>query len=156
MKREQGYTLIEMMVAITLVIMLGSLGLYGWRAWQQRERLWQTAWQVRDYLFLLRDDANWHNRDHKLRVYRDGRGWCLLSSAAENLFCPAAGRFTFRPPWPEVELVEMTSSLGFYGLRNTAWAGRIRLRSAAGEWWLLVSDWGRIRLCERAADKACR
>ena len=43
MNREQGYTLIETLIALTLVLILGASGLYGWRSWQQEQRLWQTA-----------------------------------------------------------------------------------------------------------------
>ena len=48
---------------------------------------------------------------------------------------------------------------GFYGLRNTAWAGHIRLQSAAGGWNIIVSHWGasacvaarrRHRVCKTA------
>ena len=38
-----------------------------------------------------------------------------------------------------------------FGLRNTAWAGSIMLASAAGSWSIVVSGWGRVRLCEEAA-----
>ncbi|HBM1405832.1 TPA: hypothetical protein LUI38_000613, partial [Salmonella enterica subsp. enterica] len=47
-------------------------------------------------------------------------------------------------------------SLAFFGLRNTAWAGHIVLKNAAGEWRLVVSSWGRIRLCERNEAATCQ
>lgn len=41
----------------------------------------------------------------------------------------------------------MTAGIGFYGLRNSAWAGHILLQSDGGAWRIVVSNWGRIRLC---------
>lgn len=68
MNREHGYTLMETTVTLTLMMILSVGGLYGWQRWQQQQRLWQTAVQVRDFLLFLRDDANAYNRDRVLRV----------------------------------------------------------------------------------------
>ena len=59
MKKQHGYTLLETLIAMLIVAALGASGLYGWQRWQQQQRLWQTACQVRDYLLQLREDANW-------------------------------------------------------------------------------------------------
>lgn len=73
MKTQRGYTLIETLVAMLILVMLSASGLYGWQYWQQSQRLWQTASRARDYLLYLREDANWHNRDHSISVIREGR-----------------------------------------------------------------------------------
>lgn len=62
----------------------------------------------------------------------------------------------FTPDWRDVVLADITPSLAFFGLRNTAWAGHIVLKNAAGEWRLVVSSWGRIRLCERNEAATCQ
>ncbi|EHD8709257.1 prepilin peptidase-dependent protein [Escherichia coli] len=87
MKTQRGYTLIETLVAMLILVMLSTSGLYGWQYWQQSQRLWQTASQARDYLLYLREDANWHNRDHSISVIREGTLWCLVSSAAGANTC---------------------------------------------------------------------
>lgn len=87
MNREHGYTLMETTVTLTLMMILSVGGLYGWQRWQQQQRLWQTAVQVRDFLLFLRDDANAYNRDRVLRVGQDEVGWCL-SAEGRGLTAP--------------------------------------------------------------------
>lgn len=156
MKREQGYTLIEMMVALSLMCILSAGGLYGWQSWQQQQRLWQTAVQVRDYLIMLRNDANWHRRDRLPHLELTGQGWCLNAVSPELTGCTPQNVYVLNPQWPEVTLSEMTPAVGFYGLRNTAWPGHLTLKSAAGSWTLIISGWGRIRLCKGSSNEACQ
>lgn len=157
MKRnEQGYSLTEMMLVMTIVAALSAGGLYGWQRWQQQQRLWQTACQVRDFFEQLREDANWHNRDHKLWLKREGGSWCLGSEAAKEKICRAGAKGQIVPRWPEAEVTEITPGLGFYGQRNTAWPGHLLLRSPAGEWRIIISVWGRIRLCPGGGSHSCQ
>jgi len=148
MNIEQGYTLIETLVAVSLAIILSASGLYGWQSWQQQQRLWQTASQLRDYLLFLRNDANWHNRDRLITVHRDTQRWCLVAALPEPEGCPVNNPWVFLPPWPDVSLASITPSIGFFGLRNTAWAGSMTVENSAGRWAVIVSGWGRIRLCQ--------
>ncbi|HBU8850262.1 MULTISPECIES: prepilin peptidase-dependent protein [Citrobacter] len=156
MKKQQGYTLIEMLVAMLIIVSLSATGLYGWQRWQQQQRLWQTTCELRDYLLQLREDANWHNRDHTIAVIREEERECLVSSLAQQTTCLPRSALVFTPRWHDIAIAEITPSLAFFGLRNTAWAGHIRLKNPAGEWRLVVSPWGRIRLCERDNTEACR
>ena len=154
MKKENGFTLIETLVAVSLIVILSASGLYGWDSWQRQQRLWQTASQVRDYLVFLRNNANRHNRDHQVTLQRIGGRDCLVSSVMKS--CEKGSPFVLMPLWPEVTVSELTPSLGFYGLRDTAWAGRIRVQSRAGEWLIIVSNGGRIRMCKSSGDGSCQ
>jgi prepilin peptidase dependent protein A len=110
---------------------------YGWQSWQQQQRLWQTASQVRDYLVLLRDDANWHNRNRLVKVGQRGGGWCL--SAEEHLRSVRQQRLYAAPALAGSGAQPYHAGIRFYGLRNSAWAGHIRLQSAGGSWNIIVS-----------------
>ncbi|QGU16632.1 prepilin peptidase-dependent protein [Leclercia sp. 119287] len=154
MKTQQGFTLMEMPIAISLIVTLSATGLYGWRRWQQQQQLWQTARQVRDYLVVLRNDAWRNNRDHIVTLQRAGKQWCLLKTGIPA--CQADNAFVLTPQWSDIQVTELTPALGFYGLRDTAWAGRVRLQSQAGEWLILISAWGRIRMCNGKGEFACR
>ena len=150
-EREQGYTLIETLVALTLVLILSATGLYGWQRWQQSQRLWQTASELRGYLMAMRSDANWHNRDRLFRLHRYENGWCVVADEAVLAGCPTGNPAIFRPMWAGVDVSHITPNLAFFGLRNTAWAGNVTLVSDAGRWTVVISNGGRVRLCEGGA-----
>ncbi|EPN9528624.1 prepilin peptidase-dependent protein [Cronobacter malonaticus] len=154
-RKQQGYSLIEVMVVLVIVISMSVAGVYGWQRWQNQQRLWQTAQQTRDFLEALREETNWRNVDHKLWLNRGSQGWCLGTQASGEQTCNKGSKNQFLPPWPEVEIVEITPGLAFFGLRNTAWPGHIILRSPAGEWRIIISAWGRIRLCEPGEGTSC-
>lgn len=154
-RKQQGFSLVEMMVAMAIVLILSAGGFTAWQRWQAQQRLIQTVHQLRSYLTLLRNDANWHNRERQVRVKRDGERWCLTSDAAGSQGCGSGGTTDFMPQWREIRLVEITEGLAFFGLRNSAWPGHIRICNAAGEWRVLTSVWGRIRIVETPGETTC-
>lgn len=90
---------------------------------------------MRDYLVLLRDDANWHNRERVISVGQSPTGWCLSASGVEA-DCHAKTPFTLQPLWPGITLRHLTAGIGFYGLRNSA-SGRLY---PAAKRWRSVAD----------------
>ena len=153
--KQQGFSLIEMMVVMIIVAVLGAGGLFGWQQWQQQQRLWITTQHVRNLLEELRSDANWHNRDHLLVVKRTEKMWCLTSKLVEDSECHSDKRWRLNQPFTDVDITEITPGMGFYGLRNTAWPGHIMLQSMAGKWRVVLSAQGRVRVCEVIGSNKC-
>lgn len=142
----------ETLIALTLLAILSASGLYGWQRWQQHQHLWQSGIAVRDYLLWLRSDASAHNRAYQILQADDEQGACLTVVST----CEQNDPRVLRLAWPEVSVDEVTPALGFYGLRDTAWGGHIRLKSPAGRVVAVVSGWGRIRLCQTAEATSCQ
>ncbi|MEX5412016.1 prepilin peptidase-dependent protein [Atlantibacter hermannii] len=153
--RTRGFTLMEMMVVMVIVTALAGAGIYSWRDWKQQQQLREAALQVRDFLTFLREDANWHNRDHLLWTHQRGEAWCMGSKTEEQATCEQRSPWQIAITASDVQLTEITPGLGFFGLRNTAWPGHIRLRNDSGEWKIIVSAWGRIRACNISREAAC-
>lgn len=136
MKTQRGYTLIETLVAMLILVMLSASGLYGWQYWQQSQRLWQTA-SGRGTICSIYVKMPTGITATTVSVLSGGTLWCLVSSVAGANTCHGSSPLVFVPRWPEVEMSDLTPSLAFFGLRNTAWAGHIRFKTqrASGGWW---------------------
>lgn len=154
-RKEHGFSLTEVLLVMMIIVTLSVSGLYGWQQWQQQQRLRLTLQQIRNYLEQLRADANWHNKDRLLSLQRSGSGWCLTYQHDSPRPCYRSGQWRLAQPFADVEIIEMTAGLGFYGLRNTAWPGHITLRNPGGEWQVIVSQWGRIRACKTGEAIKC-
>lgn len=153
-KKQRGLTTLELLIVMAIMAMAGSAGAWQWHTWQQRHYLLQSATQLRAFLMKWRDNANWRNTDIHFHVVREGTQWCLTAGPPADGNCRVQSGRIWAAQWPGIELAEMTDGLGFYGVRNTARAGRFVLRSQAGEWHIIVSAWGRVRLCQ-AGEKQC-
>ncbi|MBU4680657.1 prepilin peptidase-dependent protein [Cedecea davisae] len=154
-RTQSGFSLVEMMVVMAIIAVLSAGGFHGWQQWQQRQHLWQTAQQLRHFLAHLRNDANWHNRTHLIKLEQNGESWNLTSSQRLAGRAEDDVRLQFSPEFKGISVEDISSGLGFYGVRNTAWPGHIVLTSAAGKWKVTLSVWGRTRLCEVAEGKPC-
>lgn len=150
-----GFSLIEMMVVIVIIAILSSGGLYGFQCWQQHHRLWQTTQQLSQFLHHLRSEASGHNRDHILTYAQHQKRWCLASHQHSGKPCVATSQWQFIPRFKDVSMVEMTHGLGFYGVMNTARPGHIILANSAGKRKIIISVWGRIRICTVMENTSC-
>lgn len=149
MKRKQrGFSLAEVMLVMVMTGILSVGGITGWQKWRQQQRLWESVQQVRLFFEQQRSEANWKNTDHLFAITRPDSRWRLSSSGRGSGVAESESSLQLIQPFSDVDLVDMTPGLGFYGRRNTARPGHVTLRSPAGEWRVILSVWGRIRLCK--------
>lgn len=145
---DAGFTLSELLIALTLIALLSAGGIQGWAAYQQAVRLEQQTQLV--MLFLQRAQANayWYNDTRTVRVIQAGEAWCLREGTENWLSCHGGTGGRLLPSAHDVRIAAMAHpTVTFYGLRNTAQAGHLVLENGAGRLRIVISIWGRIRLC---------
>ncbi|MCG8707256.1 prepilin peptidase-dependent protein [Brenneria sp. 4F2] len=156
-EQSRGFTLLELLVVMTIVALLAGGSLGAWRGYQQALRLEQGAQQLLYFLSRVQARAYWHNETRTVRLMRQGEYWCMDSAAgdergalgcfARNGCCDDDG-LQFTRMSKALSLVESTGDvLTFYGVRNAAQAGHITLSNPAGRVRLVISVRGRMRLC---------
>ena len=145
--KQQGMSLVEILLVIMLIALCSMWGLHGWQGYQQALRLEQNAQRLRLYLVGLQTQANLYNRSIILWVIGGEQGCVGYSALPEN--CASSGvlpRFVVSEP--DMEVLDFTDKvMGFYGIRNAAQAGHLTLINSAGSIRLVLSARGRIRLC---------
>jgi len=149
MKKEtdQGFTLPELLFVLVIVGILSLGALQGWKSWQQRQQLRETAQQLQGFLQRLRAQANWQNQDRALWLIPGERG-CLGSGPKPDGGCAHGGRWRFVAPYPGVSLIALRGEPGFYGRRNMAKAGSLEFGNGSARLRLIISARARIRLCQ--------
>ncbi|MEQ4529798.1 MAG: prepilin-type N-terminal cleavage/methylation domain-containing protein [Mixta sp.] len=151
MKRNrcEGFTLPELMLVLAIVSLLSIAALRGWQSWQQHQRMDETARRLQQFLHGVRAWANWHNSDQPLWLLAGDR-WCLGSGEVPVTSCRAGRRLQLLAPHPQVQIIEIEGTPGFYGKRNVAKAGHIIFGEGDLRWRMIISARGRIRLCQVA------
>ncbi|QHM72270.1 prepilin-type N-terminal cleavage/methylation domain-containing protein [Mixta intestinalis] len=149
MKKDkfQGFTLLEVLITLTIVGLLSIAALTGWQQWQQQQRMRDTALQLQQFLHSMRVWAGWHNQDRPLWLLAGDR-WCLGSGAVPPSGCRAGQRMQLLAPHSQVHIFAIEGKPGFYGRRNVARAGHILFGEGTLRWRIIISARGRIRLCK--------
>jgi len=144
--KEQGMTLIEIMMVLGLIALCSLWMIRGWQGYQQALKLEQSVQQLRLYLTALQAYANWHNSTAVLWII-DGPGGCV-GSETPAISCHHAGENSFKLPDEKIAVSHYSEkNMGFYGRRNAALAGHITLKNTAGAIRVVLSARGRLRLC---------
>lgn len=146
---QQGYTLVEMMLALTLASMLALSGGLAWRHYQHHAQLDRAARQVADFLQRVQYRAAWGNHHYRIRV-QTGQAWSLVvSEDAHSRHGPrAAMAVRWQAPAADIRLdISAPGYLTLAGLRNTATPAHLTLSNPAGSIKIILSGKGRIRIC---------
>ncbi|GKW16163.1 prepilin peptidase-dependent protein A [Pectobacterium carotovorum subsp. carotovorum] len=153
-KQQRGFTLLELLVVLTIVALMAGGGLHGWIQYQQAIRLEQSAQQLLDFLSRVQANAYWHNETRTAKLIQQGERWCMVAGQNEKQTeetCRENHPGQFVRLTQDVVLATFTSNVfTFFGLRNAAQAGHISLSNAAGQVRLIISVRGRMRLCSES------
>ncbi|MCW2479928.1 prepilin peptidase-dependent protein [Candidatus Symbiopectobacterium sp. NZEC135] len=145
---DAGFSLPELLVALTLIALLSAGGIQGWTAYQQAVRLEHQTQLVMLFLQRVQANAYWYNDTRTVSVIQTGEVWCLREGTGASLSCYAGTGGRLLPSVRDVRIAAMARpTVTFYGLRNTAQAGHLVLENGAGRLRIVISIWGRIRLC---------
>ncbi|QQK73202.1 prepilin peptidase-dependent protein [Pectobacterium versatile] len=153
-RQQRGFTLLELLVVLTIVALMAGGGLHGWIQYQQAIRLEQSAQQLLDFLSRVQANAYWHNETRTAKLIPQGELWCMVAGQNEKQAEDTCrenhpGQFVRRTQ--DVVLAKFTSNVfTFFGLRNAAQAGHISLSNSAGQLRLIISVRGRMRLCSES------
>ncbi|MDC9821244.1 prepilin peptidase-dependent protein [Pectobacterium polonicum] len=153
-RQPRGFTLLELLVVLTIVALMAGGGLHGWIQYQQAIRLEQSAQQLLDFLSRVQANAYWHNETQTVKLQQQGMLWCIVIGQGEKQVedvCRENHPRQFVRRSQDVVLATFTSNVfTFFGLRNAAQAGHISLSNAAGQLRLVISVRGRMRLCSES------
>ncbi|MFJ5330683.1 prepilin peptidase-dependent protein [Pectobacterium versatile] len=152
--QQRGFTLLELLVVLTIVVLMAGGGLHGWIQYQQAIRLEQSAQQLLDFLSRVQANAYWHNETRTAKLIPQGELWCMVAGQNEKQAedtCRENHPRQFVRRTQDVVLAKFTSNVfTFFGLRNAAQAGHISLSNSAGQLRLIISVRGRMRLCSES------
>ncbi|MDE9516772.1 prepilin peptidase-dependent protein [Xenorhabdus bovienii] len=144
---QSGFTLPELLIAMTLISMSLSWGLYHWGQYQNRLRLQSAVQNVLSFMERQQGLANYMNQERTLWLVI-GQTWCLISSVSRISDCHEGEGERVNSPYDDVFLASATSDrVDFYGVRNTAMPASFVLANSAGEISVVISGRGRIRTC---------
>ncbi|WJV67946.1 prepilin peptidase-dependent protein [Pectobacteriaceae bacterium CE70] len=147
---QQGFTLPELLMVMTIVGLLAGGGLHSWLGYRQALILEQGARQLLSFIARIQANAYWHNETYSVWIKQSGDRWCV-GSGPEMPVCPPDSSKYYTRSAEHIDLAETTADqFLFYGFRNTAQSGHLTLSNPAGRVRLVISVRGRLRLCSES------
>lgn len=166
--QARGVTLVELLVVIACLAILLPAGFSGYASWQQQRQLEQLVQQVHSDILRARQSVLMRQTVSPLTIrFFPGEQWCYRITdqrAASCTGCAADCGVSGGIPlphgrdsqdWPGIQLTEVAlpgQTLGFDARRGGMTAGSLRFSSPAGNRRLVMSGYGRIRVCGGATE----
>lgn len=139
----RGYTLLEVMLVCGLLALLAAAALPFWLPRRDQQQILAESLRLQAYLLTLREQAFRSNGVRHILLRRGSGEACLVGQPQDDCRTVAA----FVPIAPLRLEAQMSSDAGFYGVRNTARPGHIRLSDERRAVRVIWSAQGRVRLC---------
>ncbi|MCO6524431.1 MAG: prepilin-type N-terminal cleavage/methylation domain-containing protein [Candidatus Schmidhempelia sp.] len=151
-RHSQGFTLIELVVAMGVFAIISTTGITYWQNIKQRTELKTTTLLLSRFIYQIAAEANWQNKNMTVWLIKQELSWCI--KATEDNFPPSdcdLASLSFRPMSSSVQATGLTEEnpILFYGKRGMAQAGTIQLSNNQGITKIIVSWRGRIRYCSQ-------
>ncbi|PHM72134.1 prepilin peptidase-dependent protein [Xenorhabdus kozodoii] len=150
---HNGFTLLELMIAMLIISISLSWGLYHWGKYQNRLHLQSAVHNVLSFMERQQALASYLNQNRTLWLII-GQPWCLVSSVTQITACDEGdGERVYSPHEAVFLSFSTTDHIDFYGIRNTALPASFTLVNPAGDINIILSGRGRIRTCSNTLSQ---
>lgn len=147
-EKQMGFSLLEMMIVISLIALLFSFGSYQFIAYLERQKLLQTAQQLSQFLHVVQFNANIQNKTFKLQLRDESNALCLMAFVAKSYVNECKDQLHYLiEKKNNVKLIYPEKEIAFYGHRNRAQGGTISVMNRIGSISIIISRDGRLRFC---------
>ncbi len=155
-----GFSLLELLVVLVIMTLTANIITYSISQHHQHQALQNASLNVMRFLINVQAQANWYNQSYIIHIEKIKNYWqitAMLFSHQQGR--ETIGKVTRRSAYlneKELQRLDYTtiSPIIFYGRRNMASTGHIRLSNSIGEIQIIVSARGRIRRCFRSRQGA--
>ena len=164
----RGLTLVELLVVIACLAILLPAGFSGYASWQQQRRLEHVVQQVHSDILRVRQLVLMRQATSPLTIrFFPGEKWCYRLTDQRASSCTdceadcgiaesdASWHGRDSRAWPGIQLTEVAlpgQTLGFDARRGGMTAGSLRFSASVGSRRLVMSGYGRIRVCGGATE----
>ncbi|WP_032114547.1 prepilin-type N-terminal cleavage/methylation domain-containing protein [Candidatus Arsenophonus nilaparvatae] len=147
--RQQGFTLLEIMIAIAIAALIVVVSIKGWRNYQQKIHLIVVTQKVAAFIARHQMQAAYLNQERQLIVQTDKTSnWMLIVAIKGKKDTQQSTEMKWINRHNEVVLHNYSRiSTLLLGKRGTALPTTLRFSNQSAEISIIISGLGRVRLC---------